>query len=149
MNCRRLGAKANCSRSATGVARLMGAVLVVAVLAGCATVTRDSSDEDKRKAAAERAAARWGLLIRDDPGAAYDEYMSKGSRQIIPRADFVDRMRVTQVRTATVGDVECAADSCKVSVGITYDHRLMKGVPNTLRENWVIEDGQVWYVWPQ
>jgi hypothetical protein len=149
MNCFRLRAKVNCGKAATGLARVMGAVLVVAVLAGCATITGSSSDEDKRKAVTERAAARWALIIRGQPGVAYDEYMSKGSRQVVSRGDFVDRMKATTFRSAVVEGVECAADLCRAGVRITYDHSLMKGVGNTLRENWVIDDGQVWYVWSQ
>ena len=124
-----------------------GAVLLAALVAGCATVTRESSDERKRNAASERAVARWDLIIKGEAGAAYDEYMSKGSRQVISRNDFTDRMRSTQFRTATVEQVGCAPESCRVSVRITYDHKLMKGVRNTLRENGFIVDGQVWYAW--
>jgi hypothetical protein len=124
-------------------------VLVVAWLAGCATLTKDSPEADKRKVVDARASARWALIIRGDSGAAYDDYMSKGSRQVISRNDFVERMKVTRFRSASVENVECGSESCKLSVRITYDHKLMSGVRNTLRENWVIEDGQAWYVWSQ
>ena len=117
------------------------------MLTACATVSTSSSDESMRKVVSERAMARWALIINGNPGAAYDQFMSKGSRQVIARNDFVDRMRATTFRTASVVQVECAVESCSVSVAITYDHRLMSGVRNTLRENWVIEDGQFWYVW--
>jgi hypothetical protein len=128
---------------------MMGVVLLVALVAGCATVSKSSSDEDKRKVASERAAARWALIIRGDAGAAYDQYMSKGSRQVISRGDFMGRMGATAFRTAAVEEVECGAESCKVAVGITYDHPIMKGVRNTLREQWLIDDGQMWFVWSQ
>jgi hypothetical protein len=75
--------------------------------------------------------------------------MSKGSRLVVSRAEFVERMKSTQFRTAAVEQVECTTESCKANVQITYDHKLMKGVRNTLRETWVIDDGQVWYVWTQ
>jgi hypothetical protein len=128
---------------------MVGVLLLVALAAGCATVGPGSSDEDKRKVAGERAAARWALIIRGDAVAAYDGYMSKGSRQIISRGDFVSRMQATAFRTATVEEIECGAESCKVTVGISYDHPMMKGVRNTLREQWIIDEGQMWFVWSQ
>jgi hypothetical protein len=128
-------------------ARVAGAVLVLALLAGCAALPGGSPDEARRKAVAERAAARWALIIRGDAGAAYDEYMSKGSRAVISRGEFVAKMRVTAFRTAAVEKVECAVESCKAVVEITYDHKLMKGVSNTMGETWIIEDGQPRFVW--
>ena len=123
-------------------------VIVVALgLAGCATIGRNSSDEEKRKAVNDAALARWALLIKGESGQAYDEFMSKGSRQVISRGEFVERMKITAFRTAAVEQIECGAESCQASVRITYDHKLMRGVGNTLRENWIIEDGKVWYVW--
>jgi hypothetical protein len=128
-------------------ARIAGAVLMVALLAGCAALSAGSPDEVRSKVVAERAAARWALIIAGDAGAAYDGYMSKGSRAVISRGEFMARMRVIAFRTATVEKVECAADSCKATVEITYDHKLMKGVSNTMRETWIIEDGQARFVW--
>ena len=149
MNWFRCGGRSGSGVAVADLARAVGALLTVALLAGCATVTKESSGDEKRKVVTERASARWALIIGGDAGAAYDGYMSKGSRQVIPRSEFVGRTTSTAFRTATVEEVECAGESCKVSVRITYDHRMMKGVRNTLREDWVIEDGQVWYVWPQ
>ena len=132
-----------------GFSRRVGAVLLIALVAGCATVTPSSSDEDKRKVVSERANARWALILRGEADVAYDQFMSKGSRQVISRNEFVGRMQITAFRKAAVEAVECAGESCKVSVGIVYDHPLMKGVTNTLRELWVIDDGQLWFVWSQ
>ena len=147
MNC--FGLRGKCRKGIAGFSWAGGVVLVVAFVAGCATIAKDSSDEDKRKAVSESVVARWALIIRGDAGAAYDEYMSKGSRQVISRGEFVERMKVTTFRTARAEQVECAVESCKASVQITYDHKLMQGVRNTLHENWIIEDGHVWYVWSQ
>lgn len=116
-------------------------------LAACATIGRNSSDEEKRKAVSDAALARWALIIKGEAEQAYDEFMSKGSRQVISRGEFVERMKVTAFRTAAVEKIQCGAVSCQASVRITYDHRLMRGVGNTLRENWIIEDGRVWYIW--
>jgi hypothetical protein len=123
-------------------------VIAVALgLGACATLGRNSSDEEKRKAVTDAALARWALIVKGESGQAYDEFMSKGSRQVISRGEFVERMRITAFRTAAVEKTECGAESCQASVRITYDHKLMRGVGNTLRENWIIEDGKVWYVW--
>lgn len=127
--------------------RVLGAVAVVLCLAACATIGRNSSDEEKRRAVTDAALARWAMIVKGEPGQAYDEFMSKGSRQVISRGEFVERMRITAFRTAAVEKTECGAESCQASVRITYDHKLMRGVGNTLLENWIIEDGKVWYVW--
>ena len=132
-------------QSAAGRAAV--AVAAALIVAGCASIGRNSSDEAKRQAVTDAASARWAVIIKGEPELAYDEFMSKGSRQVITRGEFVERMRITAFRTAAVEKVECAAESCQASVRITYDHKLMKGVGNTLRENWIIEDGKVWYVW--
>jgi hypothetical protein len=124
------------------------AVMAMAMLlTACATIGRNSTDEEKRKAVTDAASARWALIIKGEPELAYDEFMSKGSRQVISRGEFVERMKVTAFRTAAVEKVECARESCQASVRITYDHKLMRGVGNTLGENWIIEDGKVWFVW--
>ena len=123
-------------------------VIAVALgLGACATLGRNSSDEEKRKAVTEAVSARWALIVKGESGQAYDEFMSKGSRQVISRGEFVERMKNTAFRAAAIEQIECGAESCQASVRITYDHRLMRGVGNTLRENWIIEDGRVWYVW--
>jgi len=141
------GRRGRCTEGSVSWTRFAGTMLVVALLASCATVSKESAEEAQRKAVAERALARWDLIIRGDAGAAYDQYMSKGSRAVISRGEFVARMRVTAFRTAKVEKVECTAESCKATVEITYDHRLMKGVENTMVETWIIEDGQAWYGW--
>jgi hypothetical protein len=141
-----------CGTSLAAVGRLTrvaGVVVMVAAVAGCATVTSGSSDDAKRKTVAERAAARWALIIKGDPGAAYDEYMSKGSRAVISRGEFVAKMRVTTFRTAGVEKVECTAQSCKATVEVTYDHKVMKGVENSMVETWIFDDGQAQFVWLQ
>ena len=127
--------------------RVVGVALMAALLTSCASLTKNSSDEDKRKAVTASAAERWQLIIKGDSGVAYDAFMSTGSRQVISRNEFMERMRVTQFRTAAVQGVECAVESCKTDVRITYDHKLMKGVGITLHETWIIEDGRVRFVW--
>jgi hypothetical protein len=123
-------------------------VVVVGMFAGCAGgITKSSPDDVKRAAATERSQGRWALIINKEPARAY-EYLSKASRQVISRQDFVDRVSRTAFRSADVEKVECVEDLCKVIVRYTYDHPMMKGVGNTLQETWILEDGVYVYVWP-
>jgi len=119
----------------------------------------ETPDDVKRDAVAKRAAARWEQVIKGAPGVAYDEYMSKASRRVVSRGQFEGTVSKTAFKTATVEKVECGQDSCKATVVVTYDSRIIaraanvertiKGIQNTMVESWIIEDGQVWYVWPQ
>lgn len=130
----------------------------VLLLSACAAITKDSSDESKRAYAAEQAKARWTLVIKGDPGAAYDQFMSEGSRQVINRSDFVGIMMRTVWKSADVQKVECASEVCKVTIEVKSDFRenakgavrkgiSVKDVPLTLVESWTIEGGRMWYVW--
>lgn len=123
-------------------------VVLLGALAGCAgLLTKDSPAEVKEQAARERSQARWALIVGKETGRAYD-YLSKASRQVISRTDFVDRVSRTTFRSATVEKVDCSAELCRVNVRYTYDHPMMKGVANTLQETWILEDGVYVYVWP-
>jgi hypothetical protein len=141
-------------RGGRNLAAMWRLMAVVALISGCATFTKDSPVAEKLALATEQAQARWELIIKGDPGAAYDRFMSQGSRQVISRADFVATMKRTAFRTAKVEQVECPGESCKVTVRITYDYQQrkgveMKGVGLSVAENWIIEDGRLWYVWSQ
>jgi len=134
-------------RTVEALAWVAGAVLVAMVAAGCAVgLTRDSSDEAKRETAKARAQARWDLLVSGNIGAAY-EFLSKSSKQVVSRQEFVNRSSKFVFRSAAVQNVECEREACKVTVYFTYDHPLKKGVGNTAREDWIIDEGQIWYVW--
>ena len=121
--------------------------LLAVALAGCAGfVTKDSSPERKEAAIRERAAARWDLLVGKRAAEAYD-FLSRASQQVMSRDEFVARMSKTAFRDAVVEKVDCSVDICKVSVRITYDHQMMKGVRNTMVETWLIDGLSAWYVW--
>jgi hypothetical protein len=121
--------------------------LAVAVVTGCATLSADTPNEQKQALTAEQATARWQLVIDGNAGAAYDKYMSEGSRQVVSRNEFVATMKRTAFRSAKVESVECAGEACTASVRLTYDHELKKGVGITVVEHWIIEDRRLRYVW--
>lgn len=121
---------------------------LAAALVGCAGgLTKSSPVEAKKAAVTERSQARWVLIIDKEPARAY-EYLSKASRQVISRQDFVDRVSRTVFRSASVEKVDCSEDLCKVSVRYTYDHPQIKGIGNVLQETWILEDGVYVFVWP-
>ena len=125
---------------------LAGAAAVV--LAGCAAgLTKSSPVEAKKAAVTERSQARWALIIDKEPAKAYD-YLSKASRQVISKQDFVDRVSRTTFRSASVEKVDCSDELCKVSVRYTYDHPQIKGIGNVLQETWILEDGIYVFIWP-
>ena len=123
-------------------------IAALALCAGaCATLSADSPSEEKVKVVGERANARWQAIINKDFDAAY-EYFSPASRATITRAGFKTIASRLQYRAAKVQSVTCEAETCKVTLDLTYDAPMMKGVRTPLNEPWVIEKGQAWYVWP-
>ena len=139
------GVREQCNR------RLIGAVRWIALfgamtLAACAGVTKESPAEDKVTAVTERANARWQAMLKRDFDAAY-AYLSPSSRAVTPLPAFKARASRTAFRGAKVDGVSCDSEACKVKLTVTYDHRVMKGIATPLEETWVIDQGQVWYVW--
>ena len=135
-----------------GQVRLWGvAGCVGMMLTACATpltggVTVESPQELKQKVVKERARARWQALINSDAERAY-EFLSSWSKAVGSLALYKVRARLTGFRAVDVHSAACEAETCKVSLTIIFDHRLMKGIPMDLDENWVLENGQYWYVW--
>src|SRR2546427_10094642 len=62
--------------------RWMGWLALGVALAGCAGVRVDSAPEEKQRFVAQRAEARWQLLIKGDMAGAY-EVPSAGSKATI------------------------------------------------------------------
>ncbi|HTS21501.1 MAG TPA: hypothetical protein VMN79_06765 [Casimicrobiaceae bacterium] len=115
------------------------------VLAGCAGIRVDSSPDEKQKFVAQRAEARWNLLIKGDVAGAY-EYLSAGSKAATPLDQYKARIRPGSWRQAKAETVDCEAEVCKVTMAITYDAKRMKGIETPLMETWIIEKGSAWYV---
>jgi hypothetical protein len=128
-----------------------GGVLLLGALAGCATglggsgLSADTAAEVKRDAVAARAKARWDALIRLDLEGAY-AYLSPASRETMPLDLYKAKHKVGMYRAVKVENVRCEADSCTVSLSLTYDHKSFKGITTPLVEKWIISQGQAWFV---
>jgi hypothetical protein len=115
-------------------------------LTGCASLSADSAAEQKQKVVAERAQARWNVLIKGDVEAAY-QFLSTGSKAATPVATYKAKIRAGVWREAKVGKIDCEGEICKVVMVVTYDTRRMKGIETPVDETWVIEKGSAWYVY--
>jgi hypothetical protein len=132
-----------------------GSGIVVALaglaVAGCASIDANSAPEAKQKVVAERAEARWQLLIKGDVQGAY-QYLSAGSKAATSQAHYMGKIKPGIWREAKVDEVSCEAEICKVRMLITYELR-RRGTPLDTRvqtpvpETWIIENGSAWYVY--
>jgi hypothetical protein len=139
-----------------GMCRRSGIVVALAALAvaGCASISPTSPPEEKQKVVAERAEARWQLLIKGDVAGAY-EYLSAGSKAATPLATYSRKIRPGLWRTARVDEVNCEAEVCNVKMLITYQvhKKVAFGTPLNMNletpvaETWIIENGSGWYVY--
>ena len=129
--------------------RLLSMALVLG-LSACATtgsITPQSPEETKHAQLMERAEGRGMALVRGDLDAAY-EYLSEGSKAVISKDNFKRRMSMVPFRAYRIDEASCEGATCRVKSKLTYDHRLMKGVTTPMTEQWVIEHGKVFYVFP-
>ena len=115
-------------------------------LAACASISVDSPPEAKQKLVAERAQARWELLIKGDVEGAY-QYLSVGSKAGTPLVLYKAKIKPGLWRQAKVDKIDCEAEVCKVLMLITYDYKRMKGLETPFPETWIIENGTVGYVY--
>ena len=122
------------------------------VVAGCAAVggslEKESPAAVKEAVVAERAKARWQLLINRDYEGAY-AYFSPSSREATTLARFEAAIRAIEYRAVAIEKVECVAEACKVTLRLTYDFPPAKamGVVTLLDESWIIDRGQAWFVY--
>jgi len=129
-------------------------LLAVAVVtaAGCTTTSgglaKDAPVAAREAAVAERAKARWEALIKRDYKAAY-AYFSPASRQSVPLPRYQAQVEAIEYRAISVDKVKCEAEACKVMLKVTYDFPRAKiqGVVTPLDEDWIIDQGQAWFVY--
>jgi hypothetical protein len=115
-------------------------------LSGCVGLNADSSPEAKQKVVAERAEARWQLMIKGDIEHAYD-FLSAGSKAATSLAVYKSKIKPGIWRKAKTDWVDCKAELCTVQMLITYDFGRMKGIETPLQETWIIENGSAGYVY--
>ncbi len=122
-------------------------VVVLAVLtAACATLRPDSPNEEKVKVVTQRAEARWNAVIDKNFDAAY-EYLSPSSRAALPLASFRAMASRIAYRGIKITAVSCEEQICRANMILTYDAAGQR-VNTPFNEDWIIEKGQAWYVWP-
>ena len=128
-------------------ARYLISVLVVLLLAGCAT------NGASRNAIEDRAQARWDAILSNDLDTAYG-YYSPGFRTATSRVDFEIAMRLRKIKwvSAEVLESSCEADLCTLTTQVGYEiTKPLPGVPEwkskqEVTERWVRTEGQWWYV---
>jgi hypothetical protein len=129
-------------------ARQAAMLLLVTLAAGCATtgsLTTDSPAQVKQDAVKARVLARWDLLIKHDLDAAY-QFLSPASRDTMSLQSWKGRTRPLGWRKVEVDSIACEGEVCEVALRLTYDTRQIPGIVTPVREKWVIQDGQAWYV---
>jgi len=136
--------------------RFMAVAVLVAAVASCATLKPDSPNEEKVKLVTERAAARWQAIIGKDFATAY-EFMSPSSKTAVTPNGFRTVASRLDYRAAKVTGATCEGGTCRVKLVITYNASVatkggetlpVNNINTPLDENWIIEKGQLWYVWP-
>jgi hypothetical protein len=143
----RLATGARRKRSIARPGRWAGWLSLLALgLAGCAGISVDSSPQAKQRLVAERAQARWQVLMKGDVEGAY-QFLSVGSKAVTSLDVYKAKIRPGMWREAKVEKVECEAEICKVLMQITYDTRRMRGIQTPLDESWIIENGSAWYIY--
>lgn len=133
----------------TGAA-LMGLTLLLTLSSCAVSPSGDGgagtgSAEAVRDLVSARVNARWDALIRGDLDAAY-AYSSPGTKQAMTLERFKRITRKEGFRSATIDKMDCDAVHCDVGLTVIYDVGKVKGLRTTLKEPWVIENGQAWYV---
>lgn len=138
----------------------------VMLLTACATTSGSGGGADPGKEIMERALARWDLLIKGEPGEAW-EYLSPGYRATRPKDVYAEEMSQRPVRWTKVSPfepiegrdeveaVECEENglSCDVRLSVRFKIRshltsvgLIESV-TVIKENWIKIKGQ-WYIVP-
>ena len=117
------------------------AVALLAGLAACAGLPGKAPQDIVQ----ERAQARWDALVRGDFKAAYG-YLSPASRSVTSEESYINGLGRNFWKAAQVKKVACPTEkTCDVDVSIEYEFKGMR-TRTPLRETWIREDSEWWYV---
>jgi len=83
---------------------------------------------------------------KGDTKAAYG-YLSPASREVTSLERFQAKTNTGSFRAVKLDGVSCEAETCRVRLFLTLDHRQMTGLTVPLEERWVIADRQAWFVY--
>lgn len=127
-------------------AKQLGVFFLVFGLAGCGgTAIKPDSVNDRQKAVEKRAQTRWNALIKGDLAAAY-EYLSPGTRSMVSLEVYRSKIRPGLWKKASVESVSCEADQCEVVMLVEYSYRDIKAIESQVKELWLLDAGNWWYV---
>jgi len=137
--------KAHVPTAARGFTALAAALL----LAACAATATRPED------VATRAQARWDAVTQGDFATAY-QYLAPGYRSSVSSVQYQRSLLTQKVHWtgAKVIDSDCSDNTCKVSISLDFE--VVKPVPGLnkydgtqkISEDWILADGQWWYVPP-
>lgn len=113
---------------------------------GGASLSKETPSEAKEAAVTKRALERWDALLKGDTKTAYG-YLSPASREVTTLERYQARTNTTSYRSIKPDKTSCEAESCKVRLWLTVDHRVMQGVTVPIEETWLIAEGQAWLIY--
>ena len=117
--------------------------IAVLLFASCATVVKQSRPD--AEVVKERSQARWDAMVKGDFRAGY-EYVSPAGKSVYSETQYEGGYKRGFWTGANVEKVECETpELCEVDVRIAY--RLGAGeMKAPVREKWVKQDSQWWFV---
>lgn len=124
---------------------IYGAALLLLSLTACGGMIKKLPEEAVR----DRAAERWGHLIKGDMRKAY-ELSSPSSRAVVSFEQYRGKFGgAVAWRKTEITSVTCETDKCTAKVRIEAEPLLGTRFGNTLLtyvdETWLLEDGQWWF----
>lgn len=129
-----------------GFRGMVGGLLAVALLAGCAALESVEREEAERQVTL-RAKSRWAALLEGDWPKGY-AFNSAASQKTFRYEDFVRTAKVGFWQAAEVKAVNCSArESCWVDLEVKYRIKGMS-IATPIRETWVLNQGEWFYVVP-
>jgi hypothetical protein len=124
-------------------ARAFWLVIVVAV-AGCAS--NPLASRSIQEIVKEKAQAKWDAMVKSDFARAY-EFMSPAGKSVTTAAAYANSLKPGFWVGAKVYEVTCpSAELCDVEMLIDYTYAGRK-MSTTLREKWVKQDSDWWYLY--